>query len=193
MPTESPTPVCWIPIWNDAQRGVGLEHLLLSRERADSVVLGVDPDAGPFRLAYQLAWDTQWQLRSAELCIAIGGQTLSLGLRADGQGRWQLRDGTPRPDLNGCIDIDIWPTPFTNSFPIRRRTLLVGERSTFTMAWVSALDMEVRAQPQAYTRLEQNLYRFENLDGTGFQADLTTDSHGLVVDYPGLFRRLMFR
>jgi hypothetical protein len=58
------------------------------------------------------------------------------------------------------------------------------------MAWVSAFDMTVRAQPQAYTRLEEHLYRFENLDGSGFHADLRVDDQGLVIDYPGLFRRI---
>jgi uncharacterized protein len=115
-------------------------------------------------------------------------QTLSL--RVDSAGRWSLGDGTPRPDLNGCRDIDIWPTPFTNSFPIRREALAVGERRTFRMAWVSAFHMTVAAQPQAYTRLDDHLYRFENLDGSGFQADLRFDEHGLVVEYPDLFRRI---
>jgi hypothetical protein len=34
-----------------------------------------------------------------------------------------------------------------------------------------------------------SLYRFLNLDG-GFTADLQVDPDGLVLDYPGLFRRV---
>jgi hypothetical protein len=58
------------------------------------------------------------------------------------------------------------------------------------MAWVSALEMSVKAQSQAYTRLDEGVYRFENLDGSGFVADLRVDGDGLVVEYPGLFKRV---
>lgn len=187
--TDSPIAVCWVPSWNEERPGIGLEHLLLSAQAADSVLLGFDPDVGPFRLAYQLAWDPRWNLRSADLRLDVAGRARHLHLRCGAPGRWEDGEGRPRPDLDGCLDIDIWPTPFTNSFPIRREALEVGERRAFRMAWVSALEMTVHAQPQAYTRLQERLYRFENLDGSGFQADLRVDEDGLVVDYPGLFRR----
>ena len=61
------------------------------------------------------------------------------------------------------------------------------------MAWVSAPDLTVRPQPQAYTRLADRLYLFENLDGSGFTARLPVDEDGIVLDYPGLFRRVMDR
>jgi uncharacterized protein len=113
-----------------------------------------------------------------------------LHLLTDGRGHWRHRDGRPVEELDDCIDIDIWPTPFTNSFPLWRVPLAIGERREFLMAWISAPDMTLTAQPQAYTRLAERLYRFENLDGSGFRADLPVDEHGLVVDYPGLFKRL---
>ena len=190
MHTDLPASVCWVPLWNERRAGVGLEHLLLGAHEADSVVLGIDRDAGAFRLAYRLTWDSHWRLRSAELRMATAAGTGALSLRSDGCGSWTLADATPRPDLAGCIDIDVWPTPFTNTFPLRRAALRIGERRTFRMAWVSAFDMAVQARPQAYTRLEGNLYRFEELEASGFQADLGVDEDGLVVDYPGLFRRV---
>jgi len=58
------------------------------------------------------------------------------------------------------------------------------------MAWVFAPDLTVQAQPQAYTRLAEHRYLFENLDGSGFQAELPVDEAGIVVDYPNLFRRV---
>lgn len=182
--------ICWRPIWNKDRAGVGLEHLLLSERSADSVVLAFDDEQGPFRLVYRLGWDDAWQLRDAELSVATERATLSLSLRTDGQGRWRHADGRPIDALDGCIDIDIWPTPFTNSFPIRRSPLRIGERREFVMAWVFALDMTVRAQPQAYTRLADRLYLFESLDGTGFKAELPVDHDGIVIDYPGLFERV---
>jgi hypothetical protein len=182
--------ICWTPIWNKDLEGVGLEHLLLAERVADSVVLAFDEQHGPFRLTYRLTWDESWRLRDAELIFATERSTRSLSLQTDGQGHWRHGDGQPIGDLDGCIDIDIWPTPFTNSFPIRREPLAVGERRQFRMAWIFAPDLTVQPQPQAYTRLSERLYLFESLDGSGFRAELPVDEDGIVLDYPGLFRRV---
>jgi hypothetical protein len=182
--------ICWTPLWNKNQAGVGLEHLVLSERSADSVVLAYDDEHGPLRFTYRLTWDDSWQLRDAELGITTQRTRRVLTLHTDGQGHW--REGTSRAiaELDGCTDIDIWPTPFTNTFPIRREQLAIGERRSFLMAWVFAPDLTIHAQPQAYTRLADRLYLFESLDGSGFQAELPVDEDGIVVDYPDLFRRV---
>jgi hypothetical protein len=182
--------ICWTPIWNKNREGVGLEHLLLSELAADSVVLALDEGHGPFRLTYRLTWDESWQLRDAELAVATGSFTRSLSLQTDGRGHWRHRGGRAIDDLDGCLDVDIWPTPFTNSFPIRREAMALGERRQFRVAWIFAPDLTVHAQPQAYTRLADRLYLFENLDGSGFEAELPVDEDGIVLDYPELFRRV---
>lgn len=182
--------ICWTPTWNRNRDGVGLEHLLLADRSADSVVLAFDEERGPFRLTYRLHWDESWRLRDAELVLATGHSTRTLNLQTDGDGHWRHRDGLAIDELDGCLDIDIWPTPFTNSFPIRRAPMAVGERRRFRMAWVFAPDLTVHAQTQAYTRLADRLYLYENLDGGGFRAELPVDEDGIVLDYPNLFRRV---
>jgi hypothetical protein len=113
-----------------------------------------------------------------------------VGLAPDGQGHWRDADARALPELDGCIDIDIWPTPFTNTFPIRRQPLAIGERREFVMAWVSAPELTVRPMRQGYTRLADRLYLYQNLDGSGFRAELSVDDDGVVLDYQGLFRRV---
>ena len=53
--------------------------------------------------------------------------------------------------------------------------------------------MEVTPVRQRYTCLEARpdggLYRYEGFS-TGFVADLPVDADGLVLDYPGVFRRV---
>jgi hypothetical protein len=181
--------ICWTPTWNKAREGVGLEHLLLSERMADGVILAFDEEQGPFRVTYRLAWDESWRIRDAELTSATDRFTRTLRLKTDGQGQWQHGDGKAIAQLDGCIDIDIWPTPFTNSFPIRREPMAVGERREFRVAWVCAPDLTVQPHPQAYTRLADRSYRFENLD-SGFAADLPVDEDGIVEDYPGFCRRV---
>lgn len=180
----------WRPMSADHQAGAGLEHLLVADGSADSVVLASDERVGPFRLTYRLRWDGGWRLRDARLRLATDRGTRSLHLRADGAGHWQDGRGRAIDDLEGCLDLDIWPTPFTNVFPIRRSPLAVGERRVFRVAWVFAPDLSVRPQHQAYSRLADRLYRFEGLDGSGFTAELPVDADGVVLDYPGLFQRV---
>jgi hypothetical protein len=154
------------------------------------VILAFDEERRAFRLTYRLTWDASWRLGAADLVVATDRASRSLRLQTDGRGRWRHGDGRAIAELDGCLDIDIWPTPFTNSFPIRREPMELGERRELRMAWILAPDLTFQPQPQAYTRLADRRYLFENLDGTGFRAELDVDEDGIVLDYPELFRRV---
>lgn len=187
--SELPRTLCWQPLWNPDHSGEGLEHLLLSERGADSVLLAIDEEHRPFRLQYRLTWDDAWRLQTADLTVRSAQGDRTLRLETDGLGRWQ-GDGRSLDALDGCLDIDIWPTPFTNSFPVRRVPMVVGERREFRMTWVAAPSLSVEPKAQAYTRVTQDRYLFESLDGEGFRAELLVDGDGIVIDYPGLFRRV---
>ena len=94
----------------------------------------------------------------------------------------------PMPEYTGAIDVDLAMTPFTNTLPIRRLGLAVGAAADIIVVYVTFPDLAVSAGPQRYTRLAERTYRFESLGG-GFVRDIEVDEHGLVVTYPGLFRR----
>jgi len=182
--------ICWSPIWSPGFEGVGLERVALETGCAESTLLAVAEGGIPFCLTYRLIWDEQFRIRDADLEARIGEDKRGLHLRADGQGRWQHADGDALPHLDGCIDIDIWPTPLTNSLPLWRSKLQRGERRTYRMAWISAPELTVQAKPQAYTHLSDSRYLFESLDGDDFQAELAVDQELVVLDYPGLFQRV---
>ena len=114
---------CWTPIWNPQRVGTGIEHLLLGEGFADSVVVAFHEDDELFRLTYRLEWDDAWRIHSANLGVAGDAGSRSLALLTDGQGHWKHAGGQPIADLDGCLDIDIWPTPFTNTFPLRRQPM----------------------------------------------------------------------
>jgi len=190
MPPDPSLVVCWKSFQRGHRVPGGLEHLVLSGREADSQLIAFDDGGRPFRLSYRLQWDEAWRLRRATLqSLGPHGQR-SLILESDGHGRWRDGQGRTREDLDGCVDIDIWPTPFTNSFPLRREPMAIGQRHLFRMAWVAAPELSVQPFPQAYTRIDAYRYRYESLDGSGFTAVLQVDDAGLVIDYPGLFRRV---
>jgi hypothetical protein len=148
------------------------------------VVIGAE-DGTRFGLAYRIRLDATWHTREAHL-RTTSGQILHL--ESDGQGHWQV-DGAARPDLQGCIDIDIQATPVTNTLPIRRLDLKEGESLDLRLCYIKVPELTVSVAEQRYTALGPSLYRFENLEN-GFTADLPVDEDGFVRDYPGLFRRL---
>ena len=97
--------------------------------------------------------------------------------------------------LQGCLDVDISATPFTNTLPIRRLALQPGSTATLIMAYIAAPQMRLRVAQQRYTCLDATStggrYRFESLTqgAVSFTAELPVDGDGLVLDYPNLFRR----
>lgn len=184
--------ICWAPLWNAKVPGAGMEHVLLQEGRADGLVLAFDDEEGPFRLHYHLHWNPgTWQLCSADLHAQSAAGARVLTLRTDGQGCWMDAHGKPIATLDGCRDIDIWPTPFTNTFPIRRQSLTVGQRCETRVAWIGAPRLEMRAERQAYTCLDPQTYLFETLDDPSFRAHIEVDAEMIVTHYEGLFRRIL--
>jgi len=111
-----------------------------------------------------------------------------LWLVSDGNGRWSEINGASRPDLDGCLDIDLACTPFTNTLPIRRLSLDVGHTADITVAYIDVETLDVQPDRQRYTRLDTHRWRFEQVSG-GFSKDFDVDEFGLLRDYPTLFRR----
>jgi uncharacterized protein len=91
--------------------------------------------------------------------------------------------------------VDLSATTFTNTLPIRRLDVKEGESSEIAVVYVNVQSHRLDASVQRYTCLERNpdggLYRYED-EGVfeGFTADLPVDAGGLVLDYPGILRRI---
>jgi uncharacterized protein len=178
--------------------GRGLEHLRLAvtaaAVRANSLILAVDDAGRPFRARYVLDCDEGWRVRRARI-EALEEPARVLDLRADGRGHWTNAPTGDAPSLDGCVDIDIYPSPFTNTLPMQRlANVAAGRPTAIDVAWVALPELTVHAARQEYTLLERGAdgarWHFRALD-SGFTADLTTDRQGLVLDYPGIARRIV--
>jgi uncharacterized protein len=181
--------IMWAP-WE----GPGLEHLRLVTSDGGVVASGlvIGLEAGrPFRIGYEVRCDGRWRVREVRVATPDSEQPV-LELLTDGEGRWKKRGGEPVPELDGCIDVDISATPFTNTLPIRRLGLKPGEFEQLMVTYVRVPELLVGPERQRYGCLEDQTdsghYRFEALP-SGFTAELPVDADGLVIDYPGLFRR----
>ncbi len=135
---------------------------------------------------YVIRISPTWHVRQFLLFRDMDDPDLWLG--TDGHGRWGEMNGDHRPELDGCIDIDLACTPFTNTLPIRRLPLHVGHTADITVAHIDVETLDVQPDHQRYTRLGTHRWRFEQLE-TGFSQEFEVDRHGLVKDYPTLFHR----
>lgn len=186
-------------IWTDLD-GPGMEHLKLTQDDAgylaDGMYVGRNDETPPYRMHYRIRIDRDWQMLSLELQLMDGPDgSGELALNVAPDCRWRTAEGEPMPALDGCHEIDIFATPFTNSLPIRRLGLAAGESAEISVAYFDAPGLEPRPVRQRYECIrpfgpDNGLYRYEALFRAGSPVEIEVDSDGLVVDYPGSFKRV---
>jgi hypothetical protein len=172
--------------------GDGIQHLELHGGPAGVVAeaVVVAEEAGhPFAARFKIACDGAWRTLRVE--AGVVGDERRIDLVGDGDGRWTDGAGTPLAELGGAVDVDLALTPFTNTLPIRR--LGLGDRGVGRDpgGYVELPAFALTTDPQRYTCLEPGRrYRYESLE-SGFVREIDIDGNGLVVTYPGLFRRVL--
>ena len=179
-----------------AQQGPGMEQLRMRLDPIENVahglVMGVERER-PYRLHYKLKWGSDWRIRKLALeSHTIDGMHERI-FKSDGRGHWRDEQGEVLPELDGCIDVDISVTPFTNTFPVRRLDLRPNQSADIRVLYVAAPGLAVRPVTQRYSCRERAADRHRvTYEGfpSGFTADLELDRDGLVIDYPDLFRRV---
>jgi hypothetical protein len=175
-------------LWQWLQ-GTGLERCCLFAGPASWALQGTIltiSEGEPAEVHYSVLCDSMWRTNEVELTLARAGRTRSLNIKAESL-RWYV-NGIEDENLRGCVDIDLSWSPSTNTLPIRRLNLAVGERSgTLNAAWVRFPEMELQVLPQEYERLSERSYRYSSGAGA-FTAELEVDERGLVRTYEGLWQ-----
>ncbi len=174
--------------WRPA-KGAGLEHVTLSETQqgysAHGVAVGARGGA-PYGLTWRVKTDRGWNTTALWLMNTDGE---SVALASDGAGNWHDADGEPLPAFAGCLFPDIAATPFTNTLPIRRLGLDVGESARIRVLYLPVPSLVPEVVEQRYTRLAPRRWLYEGLF-RGFQAELEVDADGIVLDYPETFLRI---
>ena len=148
-------------------------------------VLGAE-DGLPVRVEYRVLADAAGATTGVHVRDLRGFAQRTLTLARDAKGSWTL-DGAAAKALKGCIDVDLGCSPSTNTLPIRRLGLEIGEEAEIHVAWLVWPELSVQRVLQRYTRLAEDRYRYTQDE---FEAGLKVDRHGLVVEYEGLWRAI---
>lgn len=134
----------------------------------------------PIEIRYAVTVDSTWTTRDVTVQVAIAGRD-----PRELTDLAELWSGTTRPpEFRDCVDIDLSFTPATNTLPIRRLGLAVGEQAEIEVAWFVWPELDVRPVRQVYARLAAHRYRYTQDD---FTAELVVDDQGLVQEYEGLW------
>jgi hypothetical protein len=135
-------------------------------------------DDAPYVVRYSIELDQAWRTRAVQVEVENDGQH-RIALLTDGMGHWS-RDGEQLAAVDSCLDVDLEWSPSTNTLPIRRAGLKLGETKGIAAAWVRFPSLEVRRLEQSYERIDDRRYRYRS--GL-FTADLAVDEEGVVLQY----------
>jgi uncharacterized protein len=180
--------------WRHRDAREGFEIVFLTRlpdgYRLEGGTTAVE-DGAAWKVDYRIDLDANWLTRGARVVGRSEAGPSDVRIDADGLGSWMV-NGAPRPDLQGCLDLDLESSSLTNALPVHRLGLQVGEAAEAPAVYVRAQDLSVE-------RLDQHYHRVDD-EGVGQRYDyaaprfdyrerLTYDASGLILTYPGLAER----
>jgi hypothetical protein len=166
------------------------EHATLWRTEAGyalrGTVVGVFAGA-PLTARYAVECSEAWITRTARVELVMPPELREVHVVRGADGGWTV-DGSARPELDGLMDVDIQVTPSTNTLPIERLALSVGEEAEVTAVWIRVPELVVSPLRQSYKRMTRDRYAYRSGD---FGADITVAADRLVETYGSFWSRLV--
>ena len=176
-------------IWRWITR-TGMERFELQHRAQEWILRGtilLMEEGFPAEARYEVICDDSWRTRRADISLRDNSGERSLRIIVE-DGLWFV-NGCVIDAIAGCTDIDLEWSPSTNTLPIRRLPMAVGEKSgPIVAAWVRFPSLQLELLAQEYERIADNRYRYTSSDGA-FVAELIVDEEGLVTEYEGVWRR----
>ena len=141
-----------------------------------------------FTVEYHVKIGAGWKTKRVEIKSTIDGQVKLHTFKKGKNENW-LYNGQVLPPFTGYTEVDLPLTPLTNTLPINRLRLPIGQQQLIKVIDVDLLNDSITPVTQKYTRLSKFEYKYENVPND-FEAIIRVDESGFVIDYPGLFERI---
>jgi uncharacterized protein len=188
MATLTPKALCWRRILDNNSLEYAVVEPLATGFRMVGTIVALHEGA-PLEVHYRIDCDANWHTRTVSVEQRLGLEPSSLSLAVDTNGTWNERRTGPIDALHGCIDVDLELSPITNSLPVNRLQLAVGQVEEIAVAWIRFPTLEIVDARQSYERLSDRTYRYRSL-ASGFTANVDVDEAGLTVQYEGIWERV---
>lgn len=157
-----------------------------------SVVAAAHDGAESYSASYALSTDESGGVRrlTVRTIRAQGEQHITLSRSEEGIWLVDGDHGAARTDFDGALDVDLAFSPLFNALPVRRLGLHrdAGDH-VLPMVFVALPGLEAIQVRQSYRTVSLGDPCVVSFASDSYQADLTVDADGLVLDYPGLARR----
>lgn len=128
---------------------------------------------------YRLLVDGRWRVTEVDVHVRGGGGDARLRLLAPAPGRWE-RDGAPRPELDGCLDVALDFTPAGLTPLLRRVALAPGERADVDVVTLRLPGLAVTRERVGIEHDERDRWLHHV---AGRTAALHVGPQGLVTEY----------
>lgn len=159
-----------------------------------SIVAAETADTAAYSASYSLSTDEAGFVGRLTVRTVTAGGEEHVTLNRSEEGIWLVDHGSgaARNDFDGATDVDLAYSPLFNALPVRRLGLhRAAAEHELPMVFVHLPSLEVELMRQTYRTVsvgtERSVVAFAS---DRFTVDLTVDAEGLVIDYPGLARRL---
>lgn len=157
-----------------------------------SMVSAPGDGAEPFSTSYALSTDETGALSRLTVRTVgiLGEQHVTLSRSEEGIWLVDHGGGAVRTDFDGALDADLAFSPLFNALPVRRLGLHhTAMEQDLPMVFVTLPSLEVRLSRQTYRTVDVGDPAVLDFHSDTFDAQITTDSDGLVLEYPGLASR----
>jgi uncharacterized protein len=141
---------------------------------------------------YSILLDDQWRATAATVWGRTDAGARQRTIKAIGVGRWEV-DGEEIPEVAGCLDIDLESSACTNTMPVHRLNLAVGDTAPAPALYIRATGLPVERLEQVYRRVadDGDTTRFDyRAPALQFETRQVYDRSGLILDYPGIAVRV---
>jgi hypothetical protein len=179
-----------------APRLEGVRVVLADRRMraTGAMVSTADGDEQAYSATYSLATTDDGVVSRVSVRAVNADGERQVTLNRSEEGFWLVDhgQGAERTSFDGAVDVDVAACVLFNAIPVRRLGLhrQAGEHD-LPVVYVRLPDLTVQVVRQTYRGSPMvagpPVVSFRQDD---FTADLTVDDDGLVVDYPGLARRV---
>jgi hypothetical protein len=146
-----------------------------------------------YSASYSLATDESCVVQRLTVRITRAQGEQHVALTRSEEGNWLVDhgQGAARTNYGGAVDVDLAFSPLFNAIPVRRLGLHRGAaRHDLPVVFVALPSLEVCRVSQTYRTVSLGEPAVVSISSDSFEAELTVDADGLVLEYPGVARRV---
>jgi uncharacterized protein len=137
----TPHALCWRRILDNNSLEYAVATPLAAGLELAGTIVAIH-DGAPLEVRYRIECDADWRTRTISIEQRLGLQQSSLSLAVDTGGTWSDQRGLVGT-VAGCLDVDLELTPITNSLPVNRLNLAIGQVEEIAVAWIRFPSLEI--------------------------------------------------